>query len=161
LHPKQEKIMALVRGTLPFPNNMRQTPGQPAKNHYLNHDALADKIAQHGAIMHDCQAQGDCMCCGRTPDDTLWQVEVQSQPDQEWFQIGMPRCKQILAAALRVRQYATLNQTLAQLLGTLQQAIHEPPRVDEIRLMGSLLRPRLTNAAEVARLDAYLATLPQ
>jgi hypothetical protein len=151
--------MALVRGALPYPNNMQENPVLHIKNHYLNHDYLADKIAQHGVSMHDHPSQGDCMCCGRTPDDTLWQVETQSQPDQVWFQIGIPRCKQILAAALRVREKATLSTVLEQALAAVGQAIRQAPRKDEILVMGTLLRPRLTNPAEVARLDAYLATL--
>ena len=151
--------MALVRGTLPYPNNMQEHPVLRVKHHYLNHDYLADQIAHHGAVMHDHATQGNCMCCGRPPNDTLWQVETQTQPDQEWFQIGIPRCKQIVAAALRVRQKATLNAVLERALAAAGRAIGEAPLKDEIRLMGELLRPKLTNAAEVTRLDAYLGTL--
>ena len=151
--------MALVRGTLPYPNNMQENPTLHVKNHYLNHDYLGDEIAQHGVIMQSQNAQSDCMCCGRTPDNTLWQLEVQSQPDQRWFQIGIPRCKQILAAALRVRERATLNPPLQQTLAAAERANGEAPRTDEIRLMGALQRPKLPSATEVARLDAYLATM--
>ncbi|MBX9677532.1 MAG: hypothetical protein K2X38_02130 [Gemmataceae bacterium] len=151
--------MALIRGTLPYPRNMQENPVLHFKNHYLNHDYLGDEIARFDAVMHNHNSYGDCMCCGRMPDNTLWQLEVQSQPDQRWFQIGIPRCKQILAAALRVRERATSNPALQRSLAAAEGAIGEIPRTDEIKLMGTLLRAKLANAADVARLNLYLATL--
>lgn len=152
--------MAVIRGTLPFTNNMQANPQRkPSKNHYLNHDYLAGKIADHPVVMSDHRALGDCMCCGREPADTLWQIVIQTQPDHEWFQIGIPRCTQILTAALRVRERATSDPNLEQALALAGQKLGDDPRPDEIRLMGELLRSQLTMQVEIAKLDAYLATV--
>ncbi len=125
--------MALVQGTLPYPNNMATQPGLPAPNHYLCHDHLADEMALHGANMRSQPKRGACMCCGVMPGHTLWQIEVQTHPDQKFYQIGIPRCQQILAAALRVRQRATVNPVLGARLTALEQGLGVFPLSDEIK----------------------------
>jgi hypothetical protein len=115
-------------------------------NVYHNHHELANKIHQHGTILRGATtAEDHCMCCGREPGrrNQLHEVEIQTSPDQEYFQIGIGRCEQILRAAIVVRRLASADPEVQNRMQGYEDMLGDPPRQSELVEMGNLLLPEL------------------